>query len=111
MVARAIGSPERLPNSIWAKEAEAEAAEAEASEWRERGLELCLESLRRHESFLDSSWVSLLPFKPHSFKHSAHSLESYGVWPRLRCCWFRDCSHCGSKVAVLASQFGDLCHA
>ena len=64
VVARAF-SVERLPDSVWASEA------SEASEWRERALELCLESLRRHESFLDSSWVSLLPFKPHSW----HSLE------------------------------------
>ncbi|CAE7277643.1 unnamed protein product [Symbiodinium necroappetens] len=56
VVARAF-SVERLPDSVWASEA------SEASEWRERALELCLESLRRHESFLDSSWVSLLPFK------------------------------------------------
>ena len=91
-MARAF-APERLPDSAWEeslerawRERKREEGESSApprfaalslttffsnffqdpaaSLWREKALELCLESLRRHESFLDSSWVSLLPFKP-----------------------------------------------
>lgn len=32
-------------------------------DWREQALENCLESLRRHEHFLESSWNTLLPLK------------------------------------------------
>ena len=31
--------------------------------WRERLAEICLESLRRHEHYLEASWQTLLPFK------------------------------------------------
>ena len=53
MVARAF-SAERMPDACFHRDAWL---------WRERALDLCLQSLRRHESFLDSSWASLLPLK------------------------------------------------
>ena len=88
VVARAF-SVERLPDpafEVWAEaDSASEAASASAaSAWRERALELCLESLRRHESFLDSSWVSLLPFKPPSaiayLELRVLSIEWLGGW-------------------------------
>lgn len=45
VVARAL-SPERLPDTFWSQQ-------APAARWREQGLELCFESLRRHEHFLE----------------------------------------------------------
>lgn len=33
------------------------------SRWRERALDLCFQSLRRHEHFLDTTYFALLPFK------------------------------------------------
>ncbi|CAJ1371048.1 unnamed protein product, partial [Effrenium voratum] len=53
VVARAF-SAERMPDACFHRDAWL---------WRERALDLCLQSLRRHESFLDSSWASLLPLK------------------------------------------------
>ncbi|CAK9008674.1 Hypothetical protein SCF082_LOCUS9973 [Durusdinium trenchii] len=56
VVARAF-SVDRLPNFLWRDAAEGPEG------WRERALDLCFQSLRRHEHFLDSSYESLLPFK------------------------------------------------
>ena len=54
MVARAF-SPERIPDVLWKTE--------DGPHWRERALDLCFQSLRRHEHFLDCSYFTLLPFK------------------------------------------------
>jgi len=55
VVARAF-SVDRIPDSLW------NGAE-EPSRWRERALDHCFQSLRRHEHFLDTSYFTLLPFK------------------------------------------------
>ncbi|CAE8614623.1 unnamed protein product [Polarella glacialis] len=55
VVARAF-SAARLPELVSAEE-------PSAALWREQALDHCLESLRRHENFLESSWTILLPFK------------------------------------------------
>lgn len=65
VVARAF-SPERIPDVLWSRHLPGETAESSESagrSWRERALDLCFQSLRRHEHFLDSSYFTLLPLK------------------------------------------------
>eukprot|EP00438_Fugacium_kawagutii_P023783 Skav213344 [mRNA] locus=scaffold3340:533958:536657:+ [translate_table: standard] len=65
VVARAF-SPDRIPDALWSTNLPGVATvtvESAGRTWRERALDLCFQSLRRHEHFLDSSYFTLLPFK------------------------------------------------
>ena len=75
VVARAF-SVDRIPDSLW------NGAE-EPSRWRERALDHCFQSLRRHEHFLDTSYFTLLPFKLLCCLFAARHLHYFNIFQSI----------------------------